>query len=256
MRNLNNGSRRGSTRFTVAWFAVVPLLVGAAFFVFGGDLPGIAGKTLGEMFGFAGEKKPVYEIDINEEGIFFDAEPPVVAEGVKWDEGEDSSEPARPAVSPQRASDDGVPPKAEPKILISEILYDAMGSDTGKEFIELYNASDFDGDLSGWLIKRDGATIASIGSKNDDKKTIKSGGYFLIGLNGWIGPPVADAVRFAALPNSTATITIYDADGEIADSVTYSASCSGCALSAGQSYGRIYWDGEQFAPQSPSPLIK
>ncbi|OHD65624.1 MAG: hypothetical protein A2176_13335 [Spirochaetes bacterium RBG_13_51_14] len=46
------------------------------------------------------------------------------------------------------------------RIMISEVFYDATGSDDGKEFIELYNDNDYPCDVSGMQVK-DGA----IGSK-------------------------------------------------------------------------------------------
>ncbi|TFH37768.1 MAG: lamin tail domain-containing protein, partial [Chrysiogenales bacterium] len=37
-------------------------------------------------------------------------------------------------------------------ILISEVFYDAAGSDTGREYIEIHNGSDYPCDLTGLAI--------------------------------------------------------------------------------------------------------
>lgn len=38
------------------------------------------------------------------------------------------------------------------KILLTEIFYDVIGSDTGKEFIELYNGNDYECEISGFML--------------------------------------------------------------------------------------------------------
>lgn len=154
---------------------------------------------------------------------------------------------------PSSSTGSGQAPSAETtagKILISEIFYDAIGGDAGKEFIELYNSGTGDVDLSGWSLKRDGTSLASIGSKPEDKKIIKAGGFFLIGLNSYAGTPTADLVRSASLPNTSATIALYDASGNLADSVAYNNS-----VSAGQSYERapLAESGQFVVQPNPNP---
>ena len=148
------------------------------------------------------------------------------------------------------------PPQAPPKntgiqhILISEILYDAVGSDEGKEFIELYNPSAADIDLKSWSLTNGSSSLASIGSKPEDKTLIRSKGYFLVGLNNYSGSPVADLVRSASLPNTSSTVPLLDVSKEVVDSVSYNNS-----VSPGQSYERAPIDGSQFVAQ-PNPTPK
>ncbi len=134
-------------------------------------------------------------------------------------------------------------------LIVSEILYDATGSDTGKEFVELYNPTASDVNLDGWSLKNSDTSLATIGSKTEDARTIKSHGYFLIGLNNYNGSPTADVVRSASLPNTSATILFKDSSGAIVDSVTYNNS-----VSEGQSYERQPLDGNTFVAQpNPNP---
>lgn len=150
---------------------------------------------------------------------------------------------------------EGPPPEptttstAAPRVLLSEILYDAEGSDTGKEFVEFYNAGGADVNLKDWSLVDTGGSLAKIGAKPEDKLIIKSGGYFLVGLNGWNSAPSADAVRSASLSNTAETITLKDASGGAVDSVSYNNS-----VNSGQSFERTSWDSHDFVPQSnPSP---
>ncbi len=134
-------------------------------------------------------------------------------------------------------------------IVISEIFYDAVGSDTGKEFVELYNPSSADIDLKKWSLKNSSSSLTSIGSKAEDKTAMKSGGYFLVGFSNYNGSPSADVMRSASLPNASATIILFDTSGGIVDSVSYDHS-----VLAGQSYERSSIGSNQFVAQpNPNP---
>lgn len=146
------------------------------------------------------------------------------------------------------------PTPASGGVVISEIFYDAVGSDAGKEFIELYNRGTAGVNLSGWSLKSGSSSLVSVGSKIEDKVSINGGGFFLVGFSSYNSSPVADVVRSASLPNTTTTITFYDGGGNVVDSVVYPASCSGCILSSGQSYERQPLTADQFVVQSnPNP---
>ncbi|MEK7076667.1 MAG: lamin tail domain-containing protein [Patescibacteria group bacterium] len=135
------------------------------------------------------------------------------------------------------------------RVLVSEIFYDAAGSDTGKEFIELYNDGNGDVDLKDWALQSNGNSLGKIGSKPEDKTIIRAHAYFLVGLNNYSGAPPADIVRSASLPNTSAAITLLDASGATADSVSYSSS-----VREGESYERESWSGSAFhANPTPSP---
>ena len=154
------------------------------------------------------------------------------------------------------------PPPAETapaagKILISELFYDAVGSDDGKEFVELYNTGTADADLSGWALRKsDGSPLAVIGGTTNDKVIIPAGRFFLVGFSSYSGNPAADIVRSASLAHTTTTtVGLYDASGVLVESVTYPVSCSGCSISNGQSYERQpLTESGQFAIQpNPNP---
>ncbi|MEK7212168.1 MAG: lamin tail domain-containing protein [Patescibacteria group bacterium] len=151
--------------------------------------------------------------------------------------------PTQNSLPPPEASSGSV---TAAQVLISEILYDAVGSDTGKEFVELYNPTQSDIDVSGWLLKKDGTSLASIGSKTEDQTIIKTGGFFLIGLNGYNGIPAADVVRSSSLPNTSATVTLYNAGGDIIDSLSYNNS-----VAEGEGYARQPDDSYIASPPSP-----
>jgi hypothetical protein len=130
-----------------------------------------------------------------------------------------------------------------------------MGSDAGKEFVELYNAGDFDIDLKNWSLRLmdDQSTstnsLALIGSNANDITTAPSHKYFLIGLNGYTGTPPADVKRSASLSNSSRTIILVNKEGAVADSVTYDGS-----IPEGSSWERVSPEVNEFRAQSsPSP---
>ncbi len=93
------------------------------------------------------------------------------------------------------------------RVLISEILFDADGSDDGKEFIELYNSGEQAADISSWSIQH----VSSSGSVT--KKNFESGdavapkSFFLI----WLGVNAsADMTWSNSLSNTSATIYLVD----------------------------------------------
>ncbi|GEM_PF-1759613 len=98
-------------------------------------------------------------------------------------------------------------------ILISEILFNASGTDVGKEFVELYNPNATSTDLSGWSLKyqKENSTsttsLASFktSSNPEDQTVIQPKGFLLIGLNDYdllnYGGKSADIKRTVALSN-------------------------------------------------------
>ncbi len=115
-------------------------------------------------------------------------------------------------------------PAPAPKIIFSEIFPNPEGSDTGKEFIKLYNAGVTDVDLKGWAIQRsptsDGVreTLVKIGSQSNDSGLIRAnGGIVRIGFS---GNTSGDVVRKAAIPNSSAIFFLVDNEGIVRDQVT------------------------------------
>ena len=107
-------------------------------------------------------------------------------------------------------------------IVISEFLFDAEGSDSGKEFIELYNPTDQPVDLLGWSIQHLSAS-GSLTKKNfEEGDALAPKGFFLIWLgSGSAGSPQADMVwASGSLNNTGATISLIN-DSVTIDSVTY-----------------------------------
>lgn len=127
-------------------------------------------------------------------------------------------------------------------VIINEIFFNPAGSDTGKEFVELYNTSGTDYDLKNWALKLlDGTSLAKVGSTSSDQTIIPANGYLLIGLNSYDQSPAADIKRSASLPNSAKTVQLFDNLNSIIDSASYDTT-----VNEGQSWTRT-------GAQSPSP---
>lgn len=116
-------------------------------------------------------------------------------------------------------------------VRINEILFDAEGSDAGKEFIELHNPGTASVDLAGWSVQTQTA------KKNfEDGSAIPAGGCFLITM-GSGAPTPALGMRWASgsLNNTSGTAYVVrnqdfvsgDSDTDIADRAAYSNSLSG-----------------------------
>lgn len=161
--------------------------------------------------------------------------------------------PPQPQPEPALEQQPPVPPSAPTKILISEVLFDADGSDDGKEFIELYNPNDQSIDLSAWSIQHQSAS-GSLTKKNFEAgNSIAAKSFFLI----WLGSdPRADlAWASGSLNNTSATIYLVDNQSLISttspvsmDAVNYdTANLSGFV--AGQSLERkAFQDGSCAIP--------
>ena len=112
-------------------------------------------------------------------------------------------------------------------------------------FIELYNTSDSDVDLTGWYIQRKTATGSSFNSlitKIDfENKTIKGGGYFLISHTQLAN---SDIVKNLTLTESN-TIRMRNSNGEDVDHVEWGS------IDEGKSYQRTSSNG--WIITSPTP---
>ncbi|HUX35602.1 MAG TPA: lamin tail domain-containing protein [Candidatus Paceibacterota bacterium] len=140
-------------------------------------------------------------------------------------------------------------------ILISEILFNSSGGDQGKEFVELYNPSDNEVDLTGWSLKykKENATsvvpLASFKSPlhPEDKTLIKAKSFILIGLNSYdplnYSGKAADVLRTSILPNGETMdgqaerieLTLHDSSSSEVDNIFYDKNS---ILSEGQSLER------------------
>ncbi len=68
---------------------------------------------------------------------------------------------------------------SESHILINEVMYDAVGSDTGYEWIELYNPSSVKVELTGWVIEVAGIDWTTV-VQFEEGLIVESKGYFLV----------------------------------------------------------------------------
>jgi len=177
-------------------------------------------------------------------------------------------------------------PAAPPlKILISEIFFDAEGSDEEQEFIELFNPNDSEVDLSSHSIQylsSNAESIDKIEKKNFEKgNKIEAKSYFLLGLNSREG----DLKWSQSLGNNGGTIILVNNkekitgvdDLNIVDRVGYGtgeglilAETSAISLEnfeAGKSFGRKWNEENQeyldtdnnqedFEIQEPTPKTK
>lgn len=120
-------------------------------------------------------------------------------------------------------------------IVVSEILFNAAGSDEGKEFIELHNPTTSTIDVDGWAIKyrvHESTSTVSVISFNagaGDRTQIPAQGFLLVGLYSYdsanFNGKEADAIRSRSLPNGTDEIilTLYDGSDIKIDEVSYSS---------------------------------
>lgn len=124
-------------------------------------------------------------------------------------------------------------PTPTPQILISEFLYNASGSDGGKEFVELYNIGNESINLKDWSLrmKINDATstdaLAIFGRNEADKTIITAKGFLLIGLNSYDENnynKAADIVRSATMGQQASTtyqIQLLDNSDNFIDSIIY-----------------------------------
>lgn len=144
------------------------------------------------------------------------------------------------------------PPSYSDSVYINEFLPDpssAQGPDSDAEFIELYNDSDEEADISSWIIDTGSSNAPSIPSGT----TIPAHG-FLVFFSGDEDPDLS-----IALTNAGDTIKLFQPDDTVQDEVTYASS------QAGYSYNRIEAGTYQQSPintpgeanlfPSPTPTI-
>ena len=141
------------------------------------------------------------------------------------------------------------------QIVITEIMYDPHGSDSGREWIEVYNESDISISLTHWKL-----------FENDSRHNILSAG-----TNGIITPhsyaviaenvlkfhaeyPDPDVTLFHSafsLANTGTTIELLDASSTIVDSVSYDSAWG--AVGDGNSLQKDPSGNPEFSPHIPTP---
>lgn len=114
------------------------------------------------------------------------------------------------------------------QVVINEIMVDAFGNDTGKEWFELYNPTNQEIDLNGWEVRDCGSLKFKMQGSN---LKIPAGGYFVVGTNydpetnGGVDVDLAygDAIYF---PNTVGSLLLFNgstAQAELIDHVRYTA---------------------------------
>ena len=146
-----------------------------------------------------------------------------------------------------------------PQIMITEVMYDALGSEQTDEFVEIYNAGNVSVDLNGWRIgdgTGDDALIetgAGLVLQSNQYAVILDADYFgesdaydsLLSDTALVLTVDGSTLGSGGLSNSTAEeITLFNPAGEVADHYQYSL-----GNAHGHSDERI-----DLNPENPSPL--
>lgn len=149
-----------------------------------------------------------------------------------------------------------VPHMAFADILISEIMFDTVGSDSKAEWVELQNVGTSTVDISKWKINDGSNHVLNAPPKNGSTGylSIEPGAFLIlasdaatfISLYPNVHTSVIDTVL--SLSNSGSSISISDALGEIEDKVKYTNAKG--ADGTGQSLQKI---GSRFSAASPTP---
>lgn len=114
-------------------------------------------------------------------------------------------------------------------VVINEIAYDLKGADDKHEWVEIYNASLGDVDITGWKFNDGSNHLLNAPPKNGGRGTmvIPAGGYavfaddavvFLTDHPGFSGAVIDSAF---SLKNTEATLTLFDDNGVSIDSALY-----------------------------------
>jgi len=150
-------------------------------------------------------------------------------------------------------------PPATDHVLISEILFDAEGPDTGKEFIELYNPADTSKNLTGYKLKYTTGnstttqTLAAVrAATSTEQPIIPARGFLLFGFGEYdsqnYGGITGDISRSASLPNGENAhgdpqkidLGLYNETNAKIDASSYDKTST---PAPGYSLERMAWDG-------------
>lgn len=115
-------------------------------------------------------------------------------------------------------------------VLITEVLYDPLTSESDTEFVELYNTGDSAIDISGWKLN-----TTSVQATIPDSTTIAPGSYYLIadidGSAAWPADwPLPDLGDEITLTNSDSGVRLQDSLGNLVDAVGWGNPAEGLYL--------------------------
>lgn len=100
---------------------------------------------------------------------------------------------------------------ASGSIIITQVLYDPVNSESGGEAVELYNPTPSAIDISGWIISTETSLADAVFPANT---LIRSGGYYLVADAGWSASkdaaswPLADYEEAMTLANTDAGVAL------------------------------------------------
>ncbi len=106
-------------------------------------------------------------------------------------------------------------------IVINEVLYNPEGSDTGFEWIELFNNGDQSVNLFDWKIESAGAEFIS--DCILPNLSINAGNYFLIGEENVVGADFVDNLNFRNGGSDSDGIRLVSPDEQYTDTILYDA---------------------------------
>ncbi len=104
-------------------------------------------------------------------------------------------------------------------VIINEVMYDAVASDEGQEWIELYNNSNQDVCLENWRIESGGTSYAT--TFVFPRITIRSKAFFLISEDFNSGANLITSLDFQNAGGATDAIRIVSSSGQYKDTVLY-----------------------------------
>lgn len=113
-----------------------------------------------------------------------------------------------------------------PSIVINEVMFHPPSDNSKKEFIELYNPTEQDIDLSGWYLKDSKGTKEILTPTS--AATVLAPGYFaVVAVTGTLVSHPIEAIEFktptllGSLSNTEGTISLFDNNDAMTDSFTY-----------------------------------
>ncbi len=105
-------------------------------------------------------------------------------------------------------------------VVINEFLADPAGSDSGTEWVELYNTGDSDVDLSGWKLEY-GASSYSGSASFPDGAVVPAGAYLVVGGDLVDEVEIVMSLSMGNASEGADGLRLTCADGGIADVVVY-----------------------------------
>ena len=151
------------------------------------------------------------------------------------------------------------PFSASAQVVISEFMYDASGSDTNQEWVELYNAGGSPVDLTKWKINDGSNHVLNVPPKNGGTGSIilNAGSYIILAddapafISAHQGISVSIIDTALSLPNTSGTISLINESAVTEDSISYTKDSG--AAGDGNTIQRVSVSGTSVIAGAPSP---